>query len=52
MRVVLIEFYPFIPLSATLVVFQGHSSVKQFYLKIVCSHPINVKMCTIFECVT
>ena len=30
MMVVLIELYPFIPLSVTLVVFQGHSSVKQF----------------------
>ena len=25
---VLIELYPFIPLSVTLIVFQGHSSVK------------------------
>ena len=29
MVVVLIEHYPFIPLSVTLIVFQGHSSVKQ-----------------------
>ena len=27
--VVLIELYPFIPLSVTLIVVQGHSSVKQ-----------------------
>ena len=26
--VVLIELYPFIPLSVTLIVFQGHSSLK------------------------
>ena len=31
MVVVIIELYPFIPLSVTLVVLQGHSSVKQFY---------------------
>ena len=30
MMVILIEFYPFIPLSVTLIVFQGHSSVKEF----------------------
>ena len=30
MMVVLIELYPFIPLSVTLIVFGGHSSVKQF----------------------
>ena len=30
MVVVLTELYPFIPLSVTLIVFQGHSSVKQF----------------------
>ena len=28
--VVFIELYPFIPLSVTLIVFQGHSTVKQF----------------------
>ena len=28
--VVVIGLYPFIPLSVTLIVFQGHSSVKQF----------------------
>ena len=30
MMVVLIEHYPFIPLSVTLIAFQGHSSVEQF----------------------
>ena len=30
MMVVLTELYPFMPLSVTLIVFQGHSSVKQF----------------------
>ena len=30
MMVSLIELYPFIPLLVTLIVFQGHSSVKQF----------------------
>ena len=32
--VVLIELYPFIPLSVTLIVFQGLSSVEQFQLNI------------------
>ena len=31
--VVLTGFYPFILLSVTLIVFQGHSSVKEFELK-------------------
>ena len=30
MMVVLIELYPFIPLTVTLIAFQGHSSIKQF----------------------
>ena len=30
MIVVLIELYPFVTLSVTLIVLQGHSSVKQF----------------------
>ena len=30
MIVVLIELQPFVPLSVTLTVFQGHSGVKQF----------------------
>ena len=30
MMVVLLDLYPFIPLSVTLVMFHGHSSVKQF----------------------
>ena len=36
---------PIIPLSVTLIVFQGHSSVKQFQLKILCSYPIKLKFC-------
>ena len=35
--VVPIELYPFIPLSVTLVVFQGHGSVKQSIPKILYS---------------
>ena len=30
MMVVLSELYPFIPLSVTLIVFEGHSNVKLF----------------------
>ena len=33
MMVALIELYPFIPLSETLITFQGHSSIKQFIWK-------------------
>ena len=43
MVVVLTELYPFIPLSVTLIVFQGHSSVKQFKIIILCSYPIKLK---------
>ena len=50
MVVVLIEHYPFIPLSVTLIVFQGHSSVKQFLLKNVFSCPIiRWKLCMIVD---
>ena len=42
--VVFIELYPFIPLSVTLIVFQGHSSVKQFSLENVCSYPTKLIM--------
>ena len=46
MMVVLIELYSFLRLSMTLIVFQSHSSVEQFQLKILCSYPINLKLCT------
>ena len=39
MMVVRIEVYPFMLLSLTLIVFEGHSNVKQFSLKILCSYP-------------
>ena len=46
MMVLLAELYPFIPLSVTLIVFQGHSSVKQ---ENVFSSPIKLKLCTIVD---
>ena len=49
MVVVLTELYPFIPLSVTLIVYQSYSSVKQFYLKILCSYLIKLKRCTIVD---
>ena len=49
MVVVLTELYPFIPLSVTLIVYQSHISVKQFYLKILCSYLIKLKRCTIVD---
>ena len=47
MRVV-IELYPFIPLSATMIVFQGHRSVRQIQLlvKILCSYEVE----TVYDC--
>ena len=45
--VLLTELYPLIPLSVTVIVFQGHSSVRQFYLKILCSYVIKLKLCRI-----
>ena len=49
MVAVLIELYPSIPLSLTLIVFQGHSSAKQFKLRILCSYPTQLKLCTIVD---
>ena len=49
MMVVLIEFYAFIPLSVTITVVQGLSSVEQLQLKILCSLPIKLKLCTIVD---
>ena len=49
MMVVLIELYPLIPLSVTLIVFQGHSSVKHFWLKMLCSYLIKLKLCLITD---
>ena len=45
--VLLSELYPFIPLSVTLIIFQGHNSVEQSQVKISCSYPIKLKLCTI-----
>ena len=41
MMVVLVELYPFIPLSVTLTVFPNHINVKQFLRKITCVYPIS-----------
>ena len=46
---VFIELYPFIPLSVSMTVFQGHSSVKQVELKILCSNLIKLKLCVIVD---
>ena len=47
--VALIVLYPFISLSVTLIVFQGHSSVKQFELKMLYSYPIKLKVFMILD---
>ena len=47
--VVLIELYLFIPLLVTLIVFQGHSNVKQFSLKVFSSYRIKLKLCAIVD---
>ena len=52
MMVVLSKLYPFIPLSVSWNVFQGHISVKQFEVKILCSYLIKLKLCTIVDYVT
>ena len=51
MMVVLIELYSFIPLLVTLIEFQGHSIVKQFSLKMLCSYPVKLKLCIIVDVV-
>ena len=43
MMVLYIEFYLFITLSVTFTLFQGHSSVKLFVLKMLCSYPVKLK---------
>ena len=47
--IVLIWLYRFTPLSVTWIVFQGHSSVEHFWLKISCSYPIKSKHCSIVD---
>ena len=42
-----IEIYLFTPLSVILTIFQGHSRVKQFPLKVLCSYLIQLKLCMI-----
>ena len=49
MMVVLIELYPIMPLSVIPIAFQGHNSVKQFSLKILCSYPIKLKLRVIVD---
>ena len=49
MIVLLIELYLFIPHSVTLALFQGHSNVKMFALKILCSDPVKFKLCKIVK---
>ena len=49
MMVVLIELYPLIPLSVTLIAFQGHSSVKKVKLKILYSYLMKLKLCMIID---
>ena len=46
MMVLLTEFYVVIPLSVTLTIFhfQGHRSIKQFYLRILCSYLIKLQL--------
>ena len=41
----LTELYPFIPLWVTLSIFHGHSSVRKFELKFLCSDHIKLKLC-------
>ena len=38
-----------ITLSVILTLFQGHSSIKQFYFKILCTYPIKLKLCRIVK---
>ena len=47
MMVLHIELNLFMPLSVTLIIFQAHSSVKQFQLKILGCYPLKLKGCRI-----
>ena len=50
MMVVLIELYLFMPLSVTLIVFQGLSRAKQLYLKMLCAYLIKLKLYNCWLC--
>ena len=46
---IIIELFPLIPLSVALIIFEGHGSVKQFYLKILRLYPIKFRLCMIVD---
>ena len=51
MMVVLTDFYPWLPdyhFQRPLLL-QGHIDVKQFLLKMLCSYPIQLKLCTVVD---
>ena len=51
MMVIQIGLYLFIPLSVFLIIFQSHSDVKQFKLKMFSAYQINLKHSRIARCV-
>ena len=42
-----IKLHLFVPLPMTLIIFQGHGSVKQFQVKILCYESIKLKLCMV-----
>ena len=51
MMVLYIEFHLYVPLSMTLTILQGHSSVKQFQLKVLSFYLTKMKLYTLIYCV-
>ena len=49
LMVLLSELYLFIPLSVIFTIFQGYSNVKQVLLRIMCSYPVELKLCGIIK---
>ena len=49
MKLLLIKFYHFIPLSVNLTIFQDHSNVEQFYLILFCSYLVKLRVCRIVK---
>ena len=47
--VLVVDLYLRVPFSVTVTISEGHHSVKQFELKVLCSCPVRLKLCMIFN---
>ena len=49
MMELLIKLYLVLPLSVTLAICQGHSNIAQFEQKVLCSCPVQLKLCRVVK---